>query len=133
MRHDVPLHWLTLLCVTALWPQNPPAPIAPNEPATPAVPSVKPLEVPARTGISGEVNITLEEVIRKVLDNDRDLEVARIAAQEAVFNVNGAKGAYDPTPWFNAYRLKSVTPVASLLGVPPTGNSHRNNSLPILN
>jgi HAE1 family hydrophobic/amphiphilic exporter-1 len=108
--------WLTLLCVTTLLAQNPPAPIAPNEPATPAVPSVKPLEVPARTGISWEVNLTLEEVIRRVLDNDRDLEVARIVAQEAVLNVNGAKGAYDPILGLNAYHLKSVTPVASLLG-----------------
>jgi HAE1 family hydrophobic/amphiphilic exporter-1 len=72
--------------------------------------------VPVRIGINGELKLTLEEVIRKVLDNDRDLEVARIAAQEAVFNVNGAKGAYDPILGLNAYRVKNVTPVASLLG-----------------
>jgi HAE1 family hydrophobic/amphiphilic exporter-1 len=104
---------LSLVSVLA---QNPPPPIAPNEPATPTLPSVKPLEVPVRTGISGEMNITLDEVIRKVLENDRDLEVARIAAEEAVFNVNGAKGYYDPTLGLNAFRLKSVTPVASLIG-----------------
>ncbi len=105
-----------LFCLGSLLAQNPPAPIAPNEPATPDLPSVKPLDVPARTGISGEWNITLDEAIRKVLENDRDLEVARIAAQEAVFNVNGAKGYYDPTVGLNAFHLKSVTPVASLIG-----------------
>ena len=107
---------LVLLCLRALAAQNPPAPIAANEPATPDLPSVKPLELPARTGITGEANITLEEMIRKALDNDRDLEVARIVAQEAAFNVNGAKGAYDPILGLNGHRVKSVTPVASLLG-----------------
>jgi HAE1 family hydrophobic/amphiphilic exporter-1 len=96
--------------------QNPPAPIAPNEPVIPDVPSVQPLEVPVRTGIRSEWNITLDEVIRKVLENDRDLEVARIAAEEAVFNVNGARGYYDPSLALNAFHLKSVTPVASLIG-----------------
>ena len=114
------MRWRCALIVSlwlgSLLAQNPPAPVAPNEPATPDLPAVKPLEVPARTGISGEVSVTLDEVIRKVLDNDRDLEVARIAAQEAVFNVNGAKGYYDPILGLNAYRVKSVTPVASLIG-----------------
>ncbi len=108
--------FLVWMCLGTLLAQNPPAPIAPNEPAAPDVPAVKPLEVPVRIGINGELKLTLEEVIRKVLDNDRDLEVARIAAQEAVFNVNGAKGAYDPILGLNAYRVKNVTPVASLLG-----------------
>ncbi len=107
---------LLLLFGYAAVAQNPPAPIAPNEPPTPDLPSVAPLELPARTGITRELNLTLEEVIRKALDNDRDLEVARIAAQEALFNVTGAKGAYDPILGLNANRLKSVTPVASLIG-----------------
>jgi HAE1 family hydrophobic/amphiphilic exporter-1 len=105
-----------LLFVSSTLAQNPPAPIAPNEPATPNLPAVKPLEVPARPGIAGELSLTLDEVIRKVLDNDPDLVVARLAAQEAVFNVNGAKGYYDPSLGLNAYRLRSVSPVASLIG-----------------
>ncbi len=96
--------------------QNPPGPIAAKEPTTPELPALKPLEVPARLGILGEATITLPEVIRKVLDNNRDLIVYRIAAQEALFNVNGAKGYYDPVLGLNAYRIKNVTPVASLLG-----------------
>lgn len=107
---------LFAFCLKSMSAQNPPSPVAPNEPAAPDVPAVKPLEVPARIGISGETNITLDEAIRKVLDNDRDLEVARIATQEAVFNVSGAKGYYDPMLGLNAYRLKSVTPVASVIG-----------------
>jgi hypothetical protein len=76
-----------LLSLSFLAAQNPPAPIAPNEPGTPDVPAVKPLEVPARTGISGELSITLDEVIRKVLDNDPDLEVARLVAQVTMIQV----------------------------------------------
>jgi hypothetical protein len=51
-----------------------------------------------------------------VLENDRDLLVSRIAASESQLNVNGAKGYYDPVFGLNAYRLRSVTPVASLIG-----------------
>ncbi len=105
------LAWLHLLIA-----QNPPAPVAPNEPVTPDLPLVKPLEVPARVGIFGQTSIALSDVIRKVLDQDRDLVVSRIAAQEAVLNVSGAKGYYDPVFGLNAYRVKSVVPVASLIG-----------------
>jgi outer membrane protein TolC len=112
---------LLLLCLHSLLAQNPPAPVAPNEPATPDLPASKPLDVPARVGIVGEASITLPDVLRKVLDNDRDLAVSRIMAQEAVFNVSGAKGYYDPVLGLNAYRLKSVTPVASLIGGAASG------------
>ncbi len=107
---------LLFLCFQLLLGQNPPPPVAANEPATPGLPAPKPLELPARLGILGEAHITLAEVIRQVIENDRDLVVARITAQEAVFNVSGAKGYYDPVFGLNAYRIKSVTPVASLIG-----------------
>ena len=113
--------FLVLLCVHPLWPQAVPAPIASHEPATPELPALKPLEVPPRIGIEGESRITLEEAVRKVLENDRDLEVARIAAQESVFGVTGAKGYYDPILGLNAYRLRSVTPVASIIGGSTSG------------
>jgi outer membrane protein TolC len=113
---------LLCLCFHSVFAQAPPATVAPpapvaaNEPATPDLPALKPLEVPARVGIAGEASITLPDVIRKVLDNDRDLAVSRIMAQEAAFNVTGAKGYYDPVLGLNAYRVKSVSPVASLIG-----------------
>ena len=72
--------------------------------------------VPPRVGILGEQQLTLQETIARVLDNDRDLLVYRIAAQEAVINLKGAQGYYDPVFGLNAYRVKSVTPIASLLG-----------------
>jgi outer membrane protein TolC len=112
---------LLLLCSHLLLAQKAPPPVASNEPATPDLPALQPLEIPARIGIQGESKLTLDETIKKVLDNDRDLEVARIAAQESVFGVSGAKGYYDPILGLNAFRLRSVTPVASLLGGSASG------------
>ena len=94
--------------------QNPTPAI--REPNSPELPPSKPLQVPARLGISGEAKLALNDVISMVLANNRDLLISRISASEAVMNVNGAKGYYDPVFGLNAYRLRSVTPVASLIG-----------------
>lgn len=83
---------------------------------SPPVPPVKPLEVPPRIGVTGEVNITLKEVIQRVLANDPDLTISRILRDEAVYNVKGARGAFDPRAGLNASRTRSVTPIASVLG-----------------
>ncbi len=88
-----------LLCCTVLSAQTPAAP-----------------DVPARIGIVGDQQLTLPEAIARVLNHDRDILVSRIAAEEAVINLRGAQGYYDPVFGLNAYRVKRVTPVASLLG-----------------
>jgi HAE1 family hydrophobic/amphiphilic exporter-1 len=98
---------LAMLSCFTLFGQNPPAP---------PLPALAPQVVPARIGIVGEQKLTLPEAISKVLANDRDLVVYRIAVDESVLNLAGAKGYYDPVFNLNAYRIKSVTPVASLLG-----------------
>jgi outer membrane protein TolC len=82
----------------------------------PAVPPVKTLEVPPRIGVLGNANLGINEVIQRVLTNDRDLAVSRILLEEAQYNVTGAKGYYDPRAGLNAYRQHSVTPIASLIG-----------------
>jgi outer membrane protein TolC len=86
------------------------------QPTAPALPPQKPLEVLARVGVYSQTTISLAQVIQQVLANDRDIEVSRIAQQQAVYNVSGAKGYYDPVLGLNAYRLRSVTPIASLIG-----------------
>ncbi len=107
---------LLVLSLGVALAQDPPAQVVPNEPATPQLPATMPLVIPARVGINGQASVTLPEVIQKVLDNDRDLLVARIESKEAEYNVTGAKGYYDPVLGLNAYRLRSVSPVASVLG-----------------
>jgi HAE1 family hydrophobic/amphiphilic exporter-1 len=82
----------------------------------PAVPPAKPLEVPTRIGVLGTVNLGLNDVIQRVLANDRDLAVTRILREEARYNVKGAQGYYDPRIGLNTYRQRTVTPISSLIG-----------------
>jgi outer membrane protein TolC len=105
---------ICLLAGSLAFAQSPPVNASVNDPSPP--PPQKPLEVLARVGIYSQANITLAEVIQRVLANDRDIEVSRIAKDQAVFNVSGAKGYYDPVLGLNAYRVRSVTPIASFIG-----------------
>lgn len=89
--------------------------------AAQTVPPVKPLQVPARIGILGNATLTLDEVIHRVLANDKDLAISRIYREEAVFNVNGAKGYFDPKLGFSGHDLKTVSPATSSLSGSPDG------------
>jgi HAE1 family hydrophobic/amphiphilic exporter-1 len=66
--------------------------------------------------VTGTALITLKDAIEKVLANDQALVIARIDRGEAVLNLTGAKGAFDPRAGFTAGRTRSVTPVGSLFG-----------------
>lgn len=79
------------------------------------LPPLKPLEVPARVGVLGDASITLEEVIHRVLANDKDLAISRIARDEAVLNIKGALGYFDPKLGFTGHDLRTVTPASSSL------------------
>ncbi|HEY7387212.1 MAG TPA: TolC family protein [Bryobacteraceae bacterium] len=72
--------------------------------------------LPSRVGIAGETSLTLRDVIERVLANNPDLQIARIAREEADDNVKAAAGYYDPTIGFQADRSRAVTPIASLIG-----------------
>jgi HAE1 family hydrophobic/amphiphilic exporter-1 len=72
--------------------------------------------VQSRIGLLGETRMPLAEVIERVLKNDPNLRVARIARQEAGYQVTAALGAYDPVLQIGAYRTRAVSPVASILG-----------------
>lgn len=102
------LFLLLLTCAAGLFAQT--------EPSTPELPATTPLEVPERIGITGKSELSLADVVQRTLDNDRDLVVYRLAVQESIFNVKGAQGYYDPILGLTAHRLKSVTPIASLIG-----------------
>ena len=90
-------------------------------PAAPNLPPVKPLEVPARIGVIGTAKISLDEVIQRVLANDKDLAVSRIVREEARLSLTGAHGYFDPKMGFTGHDLRTVTPVASSLGGAPDG------------
>ena len=91
---------------------------------TPVEPVIQPLTeipLPQRVGVIGRTTISLDEVIERVLKNDRDLEISRILREEAGYNVTAAKGVYDPTVGIRTYHSKTVTPIASLIGGAPNG------------
>ena len=69
-----------------------------------------------RVGVSGQVSITLQEVIQGALANQADIAVARAAKDESKDDVKNALGAYDPMIGLNAYRERQVVPVSSILG-----------------
>ncbi|HKD08540.1 MAG TPA: TolC family protein [Bryobacteraceae bacterium] len=79
------------------------------------VPPARALALPTRIGILGTTNITLDEVIHRVLANDKDLAVSRILKEEAVLNVKGAKGYFDPKLGFTGHSLRQVSPASSSL------------------
>ncbi len=72
--------------------------------------------IPPRIGIAGQMNVTLADVIQRVLANDPDLEISRIMLQEADYGVTGAKGFYDPVFGVLAQHSRAVTPIASIIG-----------------
>jgi len=104
-----------LLFVSCGFGQAPPAPRA-DAAASVRIQPLKEIEFRPRVGILGEAPITLPEVVERVLANDRDLAVSRIALAEAGYNVSAAQGAYDPVVGMRAYRTKQVIPIASLIG-----------------
>jgi len=79
------------------------------------------VQVPPRVGVAGQYAVTLQRVIERVLANNPDLQIARIARQEADYNVTAAEGYYDPSVGFEAHRYRSETPIASLIGGSASG------------
>ncbi|HVP46234.1 MAG TPA: TolC family protein [Bryobacteraceae bacterium] len=92
------------------------APPQAKPPASVQIEPLKEVEIKPRIGILGQTVISLPEVIQRVLENDRDLQISRIVLEEAGYNVSAAEGAYDPVAGLRAYRTRSVFPIASLIG-----------------
>ena len=65
----------------------------------------------------GETAITLPEVIERVLANDPDLQISRIQLRGGrIRHPQRRRASTIPWPALQAYRTRSVTPVASILG-----------------
>lgn len=99
---------LSLLAATALAAHSPLL-------AQTAVPPIEPLKVPTRIGIIGDSGISLDEVIQRVLANDKDLAISRILREESGFNLRAARGVFDPVLGLNSFRSRTVTPATSSL------------------
>jgi outer membrane protein TolC len=68
-----------------------------------------------RLGISGKTTLSLPDAIGMALENNKDIESSRIDSQIARFNLNAAKGVYDPKFSVQSPFSKSVTPMGSVL------------------
>ena len=79
------------------------------------------VQIPPRVGVAGQYPVTLKRVIERVLANNPDLQIARIAREEADDNVTASEGYYDPVVGFEAHRSRAETPIASLIGGSASG------------
>ena len=93
-------------------PQDPP-PIAPNFEAQP-----RPLPSAERVGVdvADQVPLTLNDTIRLALRNSNDIDQSRIDVQIAEYNLQAARGVYDPVLASENYFERATTPTSSTLG-----------------
>lgn len=86
-----------------------------------SVPPVREFNLPARIGIIGSQPLSLEEVLRMALANNRDVDISRIDRERAGYNITSAEGVFDPRVGGTVSFLNNVTPIASALGGSATG------------
>jgi outer membrane protein TolC len=79
------------------------------------VPPVRPFRLPPRIGVFTEAQISLDQALAMALKNNKDVEASRIDQQEAVYNLMGAQGAFDPVIGGNSFWENQVTPASSSL------------------
>ncbi|MDQ3818265.1 MAG: TolC family protein [Acidobacteriota bacterium] len=91
--------------------QNVPS-IAPNYRAP-----ERPLPEIGRVGVdmAEQRTLSLREALEMALANNKDIEVARDVVREAEFDLQSARGAYDPRLSSFSYYERTVTPSASFL------------------
>src|SRR5688500_17151440 len=86
-----------VLCAGPLQAQGPPAPPspAPYPAPTPAPPSAPMLAATAAADAGPVLQVTLEEVVRRAMDNNVDIAVQRYSPEDSELAIEQAKGVYD--------------------------------------
>jgi HAE1 family hydrophobic/amphiphilic exporter-1 len=100
------------------------APMAGRTVNTPQSVNLQPLdefEIAPRIGIKGKTNLSLKDAIEKVLANDPELAVSRIAVEIAKYGVQGSEGYFSPVFTLDTYKSRSATPIASIIGGSESG------------
>lgn len=94
-------------------PTPDPMPIAP-------VPNIQLRPMPSQDRIGIEngsgITLTLERAIEMALENNNDIEIARKTGRIGNFQIEVAKGAYDPVAAAESYYERLNIPTASLIG-----------------
>jgi outer membrane protein TolC len=73
------------------------------------------ISLPPRIGVRGETTLSLTDVIRMALANNKDIESSRIDTSISRFNLIAAKGIYDPKFSVQTPFARSITPMGSVL------------------
>ncbi len=100
-------------------PAQTPSP-TPGEPAEPNFPQVQPRPLPAlpnltRLGVSGNtVPLSLNEAVRRALQNNNDIEVARDDVRLAETTLRSLQGVYDPVFTMTPTYDKRISPQTSI-------------------
>jgi HAE1 family hydrophobic/amphiphilic exporter-1 len=70
-----------------------------------------------RIGVAADkqIRLTLRDAVTKALENNREIEIERINTQINGFDLQAARGAYDPTLATSVYYQRQTLPVASIL------------------
>lgn len=78
--------------------------------------------LPQRIGITGSTQLSLDEVIQRVLSNNQDIALSQVAVRQSRWNVQFAKSAFDPTFNASANQKYDVEPATSLLSGSANGS-----------
>jgi outer membrane protein TolC len=114
---------ITLFAISAAWSQQPPAQeTMSSRPSSTLVPPVRPFNLPPRTGIETQMDISLDQALALALANNKDIEFSRIDRLESDYSLTAAQGAYDPTLNVTSYWEQQTTPIASSLGGSANGS-----------
>jgi outer membrane protein TolC len=74
------------------------------------------IELPPRIGVTGGKELSLAEAIELALSNNKDIESSFIDREVARFSLQAARGAYDLKVSVQSPFVRSITPMASVLG-----------------
>jgi HAE1 family hydrophobic/amphiphilic exporter-1 len=116
---------------TTTSPAGTTTPVDPNAPVEePNFPSVQPRPVPPlprldRVGILGAdaLTLTLNEAIRRALENNNEIEVARADVRLAEQTLNALNGVFDPVFTYTPEYNNSVRPVTNIFGGAGSGGN----------
>jgi HAE1 family hydrophobic/amphiphilic exporter-1 len=123
---------------TNISPVAQPTPVTPavQEPRPPTFPDTQPMPVPSppdltRLGVisSNVLPLSLNDAIRRALQNNNDIEVARDDVRFAETQLRSLYGFYDPVFSITPQYTKNVTPQQSVLGGGGAAGSTKTTSL----
>ena len=99
-----------------------------QEPGQPNFPTIEQRPLPpipnmTRLGVTSDntLTLTLNEAIKRALENNNDIEVARDDVRFAETQLRGLQGVYDPVYSITPTYIKSITPVTFITSGAPSG------------